>query len=175
MGRQMSTATKFLIRQKEICGEPYHYTLCGLDDIFLLNGFKIHETPHGRGVAIENADELHKAIGEHLVKNRKALSPKDMRFLRKNMRFTQVELGRCLGVTSQTIARYEKGTTEITGPADRLMRFVYAWHLMDDQEREEVFRELSKLASEADEFDETQDEPVYFRANAEHWNEARPS
>lgn len=171
----MKPAIEFRIGEKELCGEPFHYTLSGLDDIYLLNGFKIHNTPHGQGVAIEHADELHKAIGLHLVTSRKALGPKDMRFLRKNMRFTQSELARCLGLTSQTVARYEKGSTEIPGPADRLMRIVYAFHLMEPEQRQQFMDDFRREIEEIEEFDETVDAPIYFQTTAAKWDEARLS
>jgi putative transcriptional regulator len=33
----------------------YHYKESGLDDIFLVNGYHIHKTPYGEGVAINSA------------------------------------------------------------------------------------------------------------------------
>ena len=47
--------------------EPYHYTECGLDYVWLRNGFKRHETPYGSGVAITEADQLHKVIARAVV------------------------------------------------------------------------------------------------------------
>src|SRR5687767_3499565 len=109
MGRPMNTAVKFCFKDREVSAEPFHYKMSGLDDVYLLNGFHVHVTPHGSGVSVERADELHRAIGLYLVKHRKVLGPKDVRFLRKDMSMTQEDLSQCLGVTSQTVARYEKG------------------------------------------------------------------
>ena len=41
----------------------YHYTGCGLDNIYLANGFERKVTPYGEGVSIADADGLHEAIG----------------------------------------------------------------------------------------------------------------
>jgi putative transcriptional regulator len=30
----------------------YHYTECGLDNVYLENGFTVHKTAYGRGVSI---------------------------------------------------------------------------------------------------------------------------
>lgn len=40
----------------------YHYTESGLLNVWLVNGYQEHETPYGRGLSIEEADELHRAI-----------------------------------------------------------------------------------------------------------------
>lgn len=168
----MSTPARFSLKDREMRAEPLHYKMCGLDDIYLLNGFTRHKTPHGNGVAIEKADELHHAIGLHLIKNRKVLSPKDVKFLRRNMDLTQEELGGCLGVTDQTIARYEKGTTEIPGPADRMIRVVYALHLIPEDERSRVIEELMAAVKVMRSLDETADEPVYFGNTPMGWDKA---
>jgi len=170
----MNTAIKFCLRDREVSAEPFHYKMSGLDDVYLLNGFKVHTTPYGRGVSIENADELHRAIGLHLIQHRKVLSPKDTKFLRKSMKLTQEQLADCLGVTSQTVARYEKGQTEIPGPADRLLRLFYAIHLIPEGDRARVIKEIMDSMRELEEVDETVDAPVYFGATPEGWDKAKP-
>lgn len=44
-----------------------HYTACGLDNIYLLDGFHIVEGRRGRVVRIEDQQGLHKAIGSFPV------------------------------------------------------------------------------------------------------------
>lgn len=171
----MKTGIKFRFGDQDVSAQPFHYKMCGLDDVYLLNGFKIHETAHGTGVAVEKADELHLAIGLHLISHRKVLSQKDFKFLRKNMRMTQEGIAEALGVTSQTVARYEKGQTEIPGPVDRLMRVVFALHLIPEAERTRVLQEVLDAMRELEEMDETMDEPVYFGATADGWDKARPA
>ena len=170
----MSSQARFYISGREVTAEPYHYRMSGLDDIYLLNGFKRHEGAYGKGVSVENAEELHKEIGLFLIFNRKTLSQKEVRFLRKEMELTQGQLGKCLGVTSQTIARYEKGETEIPGPVDRLLRFLFAYHLLPESERAKVLEEVMKAQERLDEIDETGSEPVYFGAtDSGQWDEIR--
>ena len=107
----------------------YHYTLCGLDDVYLVNGYERKSTPYGDGVVVQNMDELHRAIGEHLVCSKKTLTGKELRFLRHEMDLTQAHLGDLLRVTDQTIARWEKGEVPIQGPADLLLRALYLGHI----------------------------------------------
>ena len=47
--------------------EPHHYVNSGLDYVYLANGFTVHDTPYGSGVAIENADGLHHAIAVAII------------------------------------------------------------------------------------------------------------
>jgi DNA-binding transcriptional regulator YiaG len=107
---------------------PYHYTLCGLDDIYLVSGYEREDTEYGSGVVIQHMDELHRAIGDSIAKFKKTLDPKEVRFLRHEMDLTQAELGDLLRVTDQTVARWEKGEVPIPGPADLLVRAFYLDH-----------------------------------------------
>jgi putative transcriptional regulator len=105
--------------------EPFHYTGCGLDDVYLLSGYEVEETPYGETVTIKNLDGLHKVIGLYLVENKKILDGKELRFLRNQMDITQSELARLVGYDTQQVARGEKGENKISGPADRLLRLLY--------------------------------------------------
>lgn len=109
--------------------EPYHYTECGLDDVYLVNGYTIERTNYGEGVSISHVDELHNAIGHFLVTEKKALCGKELRFLRKEMNLTQAELGRLVGLSDQQVARWEKDKYEIPSAADYLVRYFYLQHI----------------------------------------------
>ena len=87
----------------------YHYTLCGLNNIYLLNGYTEYDTPYGKGVSINNIDGLHLAIARDLINAPRRLLPEEFRFLRKEMKCSQGSFGLTIGVNEQTIARIEKG------------------------------------------------------------------
>lgn len=109
--------------------EPLHYTDCGLDDVYLLSGYEREQTPYGDGISIKNLDQLHIAIGCYLTRQKKALSGKELRFLRKQLDLTQSHLGKMLGLNSpQQVARWEKGESEISGAADILIRALFIQH-----------------------------------------------
>lgn len=112
----------------EAMHEPLHYTDCGLDNIYLLNGYEIVDTPYGEGISVKNVDGLREAIAWYLATRKKLLEGKEIRFLRKQLDLTQSELGRALGVDVQTVARWEKGENNISGPAERLLRALYVEH-----------------------------------------------
>lgn len=87
----------------------YHYTECGLNNIYLVNGYKFIETPRGKSVSINDIDGLHKAIGLLLVTSKKDLSGEEIRFLRLELLMSQNTLAKLLGVSEQAIRRWEKG------------------------------------------------------------------
>jgi len=114
---------------READRQPLHYTACGLDDVYLLSGYEVYETDYGSGVAIKNVDGLHRAIGLHLARDKKDLNGKEIRFLRKQMDLSEAELGGLLGVTSQSVARWEKGECEAPASSEQVLRLLYLDHL----------------------------------------------
>jgi DNA-binding transcriptional regulator YiaG len=105
----------------------YHYTECGLDNVYLENGFTVHKTAYGRGVSIDDTEALHKTIGEWIIALPKPLNGAELRFLRTELDMTQKDLGNILGTTEQTLRLWEKRRAKPipSGPADRLLRAFY--------------------------------------------------
>ncbi len=153
----------------ELQEAPFQYKRCGLDNIYLLNGFEItHEDDGERYVTVLDVDGLHKAIGIHLVSMRKTLSPKEIRFLRKTLNLTQAEMGRLISQSPQQVARWEKGENNINGPADRLLRLMFLYTLHQAEEKQELPMEfLERL----DELDALPDDKMEFCNNGEDWLE----
>jgi len=160
---------QFIHADEPLKARPFHYTMCGLDNVYLMNGFNVAETNYGEAISIREADELHKAIGLYLVQHRKVLSPKEVRFLRKQLDLTQAELGGLIGQSSQQVARWEKGQSEISGPADRLIRTIFLFSILSEQGGDEYMNLLEAL----DQMDEpTVEKPVVFQSTEEGWLEA---
>jgi len=104
----------------------YHYTQCGLDNVYLKNGFKLHQTKYGEGLSIEDVEGLHRLIGTWLVDLPKPLSGAELRFLRVEMDLSQKHLAAILGAKEQTLRLWEKQRKKaVPGPADRLLRAIY--------------------------------------------------
>lgn len=107
----------------------YHYKTCGLENIYLKNGYTIRETPYGPGVSIEDIEGLHLAIASDLLRQKAPLTGAQFRFLRKEQDLTQAELGAILGVNEQTIAAWEKNKqAHVQFMADIAMRAYYLAH-----------------------------------------------
>jgi DNA-binding transcriptional regulator YiaG len=154
------SADAFYLSNEKVRAEPYRYRACGLDGIYLLNGYTIEEHDGEQHVTVRNVDGLHQAIGRHLVANRKALSPKEIRFLRNTLDLTQAELAERLGNTSQSVARWEKGECEMPGAAEKLLRALFLVSVMTEEE----FQTLRKLleSTELDQMDDQSNRPVQF-------------
>lgn len=146
----MNCNASFIRTGDAICAAPYEYRECGLEGIYLHNGYDIVEHEGQNYVSITDTIGLNRIIGEFLVSNRKVLSADEIRFLRKTLDFTQSELGRWMGKDSQTVARWEKGETQIPVVADRLLRAIFQLNTMDPEEREK-FVELLRNIEDMDE------------------------
>ena len=101
----------------------HHYTMCGLDYVYLSNGYHVHETDYGPGVSIEAADGLDRTIALAVITADTRLSGQDVRFLRSLLKVSQTDIANGLGVKRLTVARWEGAPhTAIPGPADRMLR-----------------------------------------------------
>ena len=59
----------------------FHYTACGLDNVWLANGYKVKATPQGEAVAVNNVDGLHQLIANTLIDKPGRFTGKEFRFL----------------------------------------------------------------------------------------------
>lgn len=142
----MSERAEFHVMGQPYDGKPLHYTASGLDYVYLINGFSIEEDPsYGRIVTIDAPDELHKAIGLHIITKDKGLTGPEFRFLRKQMKLTQKELAEDWfnGADVQTVANYEKGK-KIPPASDRLMRVVFAVWLTPADARAALIKSITE-------------------------------
>jgi DNA-binding transcriptional regulator YiaG len=142
--------------------EPLLYRGCGLDGIYLLNGYSVDQHDGERHVSVSDIDGLHEAIGRHIVSHRKALATKEIRFLRNTLGLTQAELAARLGNTSQSVARWEKGECEIPGTAEKLLRAMFLASLLRDEDLEELKKLLNVRLAELDDQDEVRQAPAQF-------------
>jgi putative transcriptional regulator len=139
-------------------GNWYHYTESGLDNVFLAigAGVQIKDLPSGRQINIKAIDQLHEVIGISLAKEKKNLSGKEIRFLRQEMLLSQGNLAKLLGVTEQTVHRWETGKADVPKPAESLIRSLYLDQLKIDENGKDkisVRKTLERLADLEDEVD----------------------
>lgn len=128
----------------------YHYTESGLDYVYLANGFEFVGSPEGNHVVIRDIDGLHEAIGLSIVNQHKNLTGQELRFLRHELLLSQAALARLLEVTDQTVARWEKGSTEIPKPAEAIIRLLYQEHVGDNEEVSRILKRIANLEDEMD-------------------------
>ena len=75
----------------------FHYTACGLDNVWLANGFKFKSTRHGNAVAVRDVEGLHQLIAITLIDKPGRLTGKEFRFLRTQLGLSQEALATMLG------------------------------------------------------------------------------
>lgn len=113
----------------------YHYTECGLDNVYLKDGFTTTETSKGSFVSISNPRGLENVIASSLASLEKRLDNKEIKFLRAHLGYSQSKLAGLLDVSTITLKKWESGENSISGPADRLIKALY-------KERESNFKSL---------------------------------
>ncbi len=127
-----------------------HYTNCGLDYVWLLNGFEHVETPQGRGVRIHDLEGLLKVIADRTISGPRRLRGQEVRFLRSMLDLSQDGLARVLGQTRPTVARWEGSRNKaIPGASDRALRLFYAAQAAGGR----AARQVSELLKELDEIE----------------------
>ena len=126
----------------------YHYTECGLDDVWLEGGVLFHDTPYGPGVSIMDVDGLHRVIGLGLCDSVRKLRGREIRFLRIELDLSQKMLGTLLGVGDTTVARWESGRGPITETAQKLLCALYRERATGNAKVAESLERLASLDAE---------------------------
>lgn len=88
--------------------KQFHYTACGLDNVWLDSGYRIKQTKHGEAVAVNDVDGLHKLIALQLVDKPGRLTGKEFRFLRAQLGLSQEATGQLLGFTENAVSLWER-------------------------------------------------------------------
>ena len=124
----------------------YHYTECGLDNVWLSNGYGEKETARGKAVSIAHADELHKILAEDLIKKPARLTGKEFRFLRLQLGLSQSTTALAQGVTKQNISLWERHN-KVPKANGHLMRVMYTLHESKGQLLEDAFDRIMTVES----------------------------
>jgi len=153
--------------------KPYHYKECGLDNVYLTNGFSFDELDGETYVSIKNVDGLWKAIGMNLVTRQKTLSPSEIRFLRGQINMTQSELAGYLRVDDQTVARWEKNKTKLPGPADLGIRVLFLLSDVAQPEGKEYVAKFREMIKDLVEQDDPVTGEMHFVQHSSVWETQR--
>ncbi len=102
--------------------ENYKYVESGLDDVTLM-GIPIQRCPEcgEELVEIQNMEGLHRSLALEVIEQA-SLGPKEIRFLRKHLGWSQVELAKHLRVDAATANRWESGKNPMGDQAQELLR-----------------------------------------------------
>jgi putative zinc finger/helix-turn-helix YgiT family protein len=121
---------------KIIKDKPYEYKECGLDNILIIgiNQFECKKC-NEFFVSIPKVEELHQAIGRGLCCKKSLLTKKEIKYLRKELHMKAKNLANALGVTAETLSRWENGRTHISEAQDRLLRTFYMMYASEHAEK----------------------------------------
>jgi DNA-binding transcriptional regulator YiaG len=85
-----------------------HYMQCGLDNVWLENGYDLKATPYGKAVAVHDVDGLHGLPAAQLVQYPGPLTGKEFKFLSSWLGMTQEALAGLMGVTEGALSLWER-------------------------------------------------------------------
>ncbi|WP_158933222.1 helix-turn-helix transcriptional regulator [Acidisphaera sp. S103] len=125
--------------------KAYHYTECGLDDVWLTGGFEEKTFgEYGTAVAVHDEKGLWKVLARNIVRQDRRMVGQELKFLRTLLDWTQTDLGKRLGYNDgQTVAKWEKARHDaVPLNADTFVRATYCENL---GERPMVTRVNSRL------------------------------
>lgn len=103
----------------------FHYADCGLSKVYL-KGVTIHKCTNKEcgeeEVTIPNIEELHQLLAEKIATQFNKLNPSEIRFLRTHLGFSGVDFAASIGVSPETVSRWEKGTVNMKEASERFLR-----------------------------------------------------
>ncbi len=147
--------------------KEYHYTECGLDNIYLINGFEVTKNNDDEEIFIHDIHGLHKAIGTAIIFKKGLLSGNEVKFIRTTLDFSQKRLASFLGHTYQTVLLWEKNKTPISKTADRLLRAIFFEYLHPEKDRK-IYDLINEIADyDADVV--AGDRKIVFEEMANEW------
>lgn len=105
--------------------ENYKYDASGLPGVTLV-GVEVSRCPAcgEHEVAIPSIVGLHRALALAVVRKRSRLTAAEIRFLRKSLGWSGTDFAARMGVTPETVSRWETNALPMGGQADRLLRLM---------------------------------------------------
>lgn len=95
---------------------------CGLNNVYLKNGFKTENDGEFNAVAYFDLAGLYKQLVRSVAVRTGTLSAEELRFLRKRLKLSQAEVGLLGDKTEQAVAKWEKGTLPVPKAEANLLR-----------------------------------------------------
>jgi putative zinc finger/helix-turn-helix YgiT family protein len=106
----------------------YHYEDCGLPKVFLVNSVVEHRCTNrdcGESfIEIPRLSELHRSLALRTATQEVELSKQEIRFLRKHLGYSSKQFAALIGVTPETVSRWESGTASMGKPTERFLRLL---------------------------------------------------
>lgn len=149
--------------------KPYHYTECGLANIFLINGFEITKTSDDdEELFIHDIHGLHKAISESLIFKKGLLKGSEIKYIRGMLDLSQNKLAALIGCRYQQILLWEKNKNKLSKSADRLLKIYLYTYLHKEVDNGEVFDLINEIA-DLDAAESEQRDKIEFKEGKNSW------
>ena len=105
--------------------QRHRYREVGLPGV-VLAGIEVSRCPRCSDVrpTIPYPEELHRLIAQALVEKDSRLLADEVRFLRAILAFSAKDFARHMGVSPETVSRWEAGSVPVGPQADRLLRLL---------------------------------------------------
>jgi DNA-binding transcriptional regulator YiaG len=103
----------------------YHYIESGVSHVYLKNGYNVETIDGEEFISVDDLNGLHRILGASIASQTRPLSHEEFKFLRIELNLSQRLLANLFGVSEQTIARYEKGQSDIPRTTDAALRSLY--------------------------------------------------
>ncbi len=118
--------------------ETYLYRESGLPYV-TLKGIDVSRCPACGNfeISIPRLEELHRLIAKTLIEKMTRFTGAEIRFLRKSLGLSATDFARRMGVTIETVSRWENNAVAIGPQADRLLRLLVAQGRLTTQYPEE--------------------------------------
>jgi putative transcriptional regulator len=103
--------------------ENYLYRESGLPNVTLV-GIEVSRCPHcgEHEAVIPKIEQLHRVIAAATARKVPRLTPEEVRFLRKYLGWSGGDFAEHMGVTPETVSRWENGSAIMSASAERLLR-----------------------------------------------------
>lgn len=122
----------------------YHYKECGLDNVWLENGYIVKKTAYGKATSVDDAISLHKVLAMELAQKKGRITGKELRFMRTVLGMSQEGLGKCVGASEQSVSLWER-TGKVPQYADSLMRLILSENLNGNSKVSEVIDRINTV------------------------------
>jgi DNA-binding transcriptional regulator YiaG len=141
--------------------QNYQYSECGLTNVVLLDVLVFNCKCGAIVPEIPYTAALHRFIAMELLRKPTLLCGEEVRFLRKLIGYSSVQLAELIAVSNVTLSRWENEAVRINRNADRILRLVFFAAIMEADarlihgiaENKECVSQLAALAKKVETFD----------------------
>ena len=110
-------------KMKKTKVDTYHYIECGLSNVYLLKiNVWVCESCGGEEAEIPSIESLHQEIMRLLVTKKTQFNPVEFRFLRTYLGLSSKDFSSKVGVSAETVSRWENKKAKIPFYIDVLLR-----------------------------------------------------